>query len=473
MAFTKWHHGILDPVKLTEVNQIAAGNLQPNGRILELFRKLCPIVLSARDVKDLLSDSRRIDNIETVLQTLVQSGDLECDKNTGRIQDSEITTVYRFVSTPPLPKNKIEFFAEEIQRPSTGRKHYFFDISDARVVTQLAKLDRLDVFGGQGQQREAVKGHIANISEALAAGADLPNPILLSFSNSQDIRVSQTRIPSRVRVEIFYREDAFDVDKPLVLIDGQQRIAAAQTTNRAVRNDIPVTVNLILEPTGDFQELFLASNNTQKISCDVTQSIIALSSRRGTTERDGIIATAVRELATMERFGTAQNILRNTIKLTGGKYPTANIAQKTISDVVTMVYISFSNRNPNAEEIQSGTNLATFINKRFAVVKTAWPNEWNKPTRITAASPIRYYLSRGVAMHAIGKIIAGGITRGINDQDFQRRITLLRDRPVAWSDAPNGSAAARTFFTNSVAILENTARDKATLATLIEAIAFP
>lgn len=265
--------------------------------IQSIFNDLGDPLLSVDDLAELWGDRADRGKLQTAADQLVSRGVLEQSERTQRPFDSPGTKLFR---NSRKAVRKMTITALESQDPE-GQSRFQFSL-DGRLVRGFARVDRLDSLAGTGNQRAEIKSHVEKIKSGISSGTHVPNPILLVFldgavhiseaneeppddlpesfisvrplENFQETYSEDGHLLQRARlVEINFpwRKAAFDEEKSVLLVDGQQRTAAISLIPSEILSFVDIGVSAVIADEERAKRVFQVANETVKISTDFSK----------------------------------------------------------------------------------------------------------------------------------------------------------------------------------------------------------
>jgi DGQHR domain-containing protein len=166
--------------------------------------------------------------------------------------------------------DRYEIRVPALQVQQGERQIYCFAIDGKRLLdfTAVSRVKRSGEGALDGYQRPEVLSHIRAIRRYIESpGALLPNAVVLAFDSR--VRFESGRRRSKVEYSttgelvIPVDETIPDADKPALLVDGQQRIAAIRD---AEISEFPVAaVAFIADGAGEQRSQFILVNNTKPL----------------------------------------------------------------------------------------------------------------------------------------------------------------------------------------------------------------
>ena len=278
-------------------------DLSLEDKVVVLFDVLVDPLLSADEVAALLQAGVTSNQAQDALTQGVDRELVERDDDTQRPLDPEDVVLYRKAG---VESDTLRLTAIESQL-SDGRSIFQFSV-DGRLIRAIARIDRLDAIQGTGQQRQEIRRHVQRIADGIRAGLQVPNALLLVIHEGnvfrpEDVVEDDTpkasdvvvdplgefaevyaprngtsgpaQISRMVELSIPYRPAAFDEEKPLLLVDGQQRTAALSLVPLDSHPQVALSVNALVADDDHAKEIFTIANSTQKIATDFSRALLA------------------------------------------------------------------------------------------------------------------------------------------------------------------------------------------------------
>jgi DGQHR domain-containing protein len=458
------------------------GSVTPLEFVRDVFANLNDPLLSANDFVELWGPGASEQSFLEALQTLETDGFLDSSIRTQRPFDDQGIRLYRnsVGSAQKLILNAIE------SQSGDGTSRYQFSI-EARLIRDFARIDRLDALAGSGNQRGEIRNHVFKIRDGIKGGSHIPNPVLLIFAESatqlvdpgeevpsdlpssfvvvraledfQEVEFSQGTVIQRSRVveiQIPWRRAAFDEEKSILLVDGQQRTAAASLISNDDVPFIDVGVAALVSDESKAKRIFQIANETVKISTDFSKALLAsMADAPGYLKDEQITAEVVRLIALTHENSPFFQIVR---------YPgTKGDATKVL--VYNTIFGVVSNFRTNLPEdlANDPETLASVLEKAFDAVKTVWPNAWAK----TAG---KSKLMHGAGLRAIAQVIIDKLqnylSEGLELSDpavwdrLKASLTRLGEK-ILWTedDFVNATATQKKNYLEEIAKRQNTNQD--------------
>lgn len=464
-----------------------SGDLSVDDKVAELFRTLDDPLLSATDIKELLGATVADAEVDNALLNLTTTGTLEHSVHTQRPFDPQGVQLFRLAEVPP---QRVTFVGiESSLRDGTSRFQF---TCDGRLLRSFARIDRLDAFSGEGQQRAEIKKHVQEIAKGITGGTQVPNSVLLVFveeltrtepeeedeelgglfvfvrPKSDWVEVpSPTGGPSVqrfrfVEIDIPFRRAAFDGEKPALLVDGQQRTAALALVSVDEVPAFDLSVNAVVADETDAKRVFQIANSTVKIATDFSLALLAsMDEAPGYLKSEKIRAGAVRKLA----LADPDSPFHNLVRYPGAKVPGAVVAYNSLFHVAGIFEAS-------GLPVDDAQVLSELIKRGFNIVKEVWPDAWGK-------RPTESKLMHGAGLRALASVltlkleVAHSNGRDLASEDVWSEIRASIERLAAvvpWTEAA-AAAGPRTATDNwkkEIQNRQNTSQDISGLTTFLK-----
>ncbi|MGN6600661.1 MAG: hypothetical protein ACTHMW_15440, partial [Actinomycetes bacterium] len=298
-------------------------SLSPEEFVTAVFAELDDPLLSAEDVAALWGEGADAEGLVNALTGLVTEGALEASEKTQRPFDALGVRLYRRADTSATRLTLTALQSED----HTGESRFQFSV-EGRLVRGIARIDRLDALAGSGQQRDEIKAHVTKIRQGVESGTHVPNPVLLvmleestqvlevgedvtdDIPNSfvvvrpleefQEVRRENGALVQKSRiVELMFpwRRAAFDEEKSVLLVDGQQRTAAISLVAVEALPFIDLGVSAVISNDEKAKRVFQVANDSVKISTDFSKALLAsMEDAPGYLKDEQITAEVVRLL---------------------------------------------------------------------------------------------------------------------------------------------------------------------------------
>ena len=456
-------------------------SVTPTDFCRSIFDVLDDPLLSAEDVASLWGDGARKAAIRDALKSLVEDKYLETSVKTQRPFDPVGTELFRRAvnSSQTLRLTAIESQTE------SGDSRYQFSM-EGRLVRGLARIDRLDSLAGTGNQRDEIKSHVLRIRDGISAGTQVPNPVLLvllegttqildvgqsvpddlpqSFVvirpveefqpvlNERDAVVQRSRI---VEISFPWRKAAFDEEKSILLVDGQQRTAALSLISVERVPFIDIGVSAVSASEEEAKRVFQVANDSIKISTDFSKALLAsMESAPGYLKNEQITAEAVRILSLDDTDSPFHGIVRYP----GSRGSGAVVVYNSLFGIVT----SFRKELPD-DLTDTAVKLANIVGDAFNVVRDVWSDSWG-------LRPADSKLMHGAGLRAVTQVLIDKLTlyltSGIelDDPDIEVRLKQSLNRlatRVVWTDTASaaGTATQKKNWREQISGKQNTNQD--------------
>jgi DGQHR domain-containing protein len=467
----------------------AAGLLDTEGQTLEsavarLFSDLSDPLLSASDVQDLIGAPNR-DDVLVALAKLTETGVLEYSEKTQRPFDAAGVRLYRLAA--PSEGGLLRLVALE-SLDQQGRRRYQFTLN-GRLIRSLARIDRLDALDDTGNQRGEIRKHVEKIAAGISSGTFVPSPVLLvlldeatqiddnddevdeadapaSFvkvhpfaENSEYIEVTSRDEPIQqlrlVILELPYRKAAFDDEKSVLLVDGQQRTAALSLVSVQDMPSVELAATAVVASPEEAKRIFQVANDTVKISTDFSRALLAsMAEPPGYLKKDKVRADAVKRLALVDE----DSPFKSLVKHPGTRGSGAIIAYNSLFSVVGVFADGFP------EEVISTTDaLVDLVKRSYLAVKATWPEAWGiKPTESRLMHGVGLRSVAGLLVYKLASYLENG--RSLDDpatwELLEQSLQRLSQR-IVWTLAASmqGTTALKNNYVQQVAGRQNTAQD--------------
>ena len=178
---------------------------------------------------------------------------------------------------------------------------------------------------------------------------------------------------------------AFDEEKSVLLVDGQQRTAALSMVPVEAQPIVPLSVNAMVANDDRARQIFTIANSTQKIATDFSRALLAtMDEVPPHLRKDRIPANVTRLLALKDPTSPFFEIV---------KYPGAVQAGRPMAfNTLFLAASEFASSSLYPEDEPDAERVADHMKRAFSIVKQLWPEAWGvKPTesRLTHAAGIR------------------------------------------------------------------------------------
>jgi len=460
-------------------------------KVHQLFKAFGDHLLSESDVVDLLGarGARSTRSIRSALAALVGDGALEADEETIRPLDPKQTKVYRLAG-----KKHFRLQLIGIETKLSDDDTVIQCTCDGRLIRAIARVERLDVIAGKGAQRKEIESHVAKIAKGIGSGTPVPSAVILvalkdrvresakrEVDDSETILVRPMRpfqrvvLPDRkiaqefrpVMIDVPYKAAAFDGEKGMLLVDGQQRTAALSLVDRDKVPEAPMSMNIMVADDEKARTIFSIANNTVKIKTDLLRALVAELRRPpgGLVSDDQVPMQTVKALAL--EYGKSP--FRGIVSYQGvQKKAEMVVAQNALFEIVRLFAGKF-------EEAGIGTQRKTLVEaiaKSFDLVKRTWPEEWGK--RATESKLMHSGGLSAVSQVLVRRVLMlyskyGSLSKPKVWSELASTLARLKD-VVAWSQeaAVDGTATAKRNWKYTISRVQVTPQDIKALAEFLE-----
>ena len=451
--------------------------------ITSLFADLNDPLLAAQDVTALLGADGKQTEVTAILDELTGEGALEVSTKTQRPFDQEGVRLYRRT----ISDSKVLRLLALESLDDSDRHRFLFTI-DGRLIRSFARVARLNAIDSEGNQREEIKKHVRNIAEGIRAGTRIPNPVLLVIleeataiieADEDDDSIPQSFVKIRpyadisdwievehsdervqmVRLavlEIPFRRAAFDDEKSILLVDGQQRTAALSLVPVDEISAIEMAATAVVADAEEAKRIFQIANNTVKISTDFSSALLASMDEPPTyLKTEKIKADACKILALTDQ----DSPFYLKVKHAGAKVQAPPIVYNSLFAVVS----AFAEALPDSM-VGTPQDLASLVSRCFVEIRSVWPDAWemkSAESRLVHGAGLR-----AMAALAVSKI--SGYLEAERDLDDEATWDTFRDSmqrlrtKVVWTDAEAagaGNQSVKKTYRNEIASRQNTATD--------------
>ncbi|MGV9862640.1 DGQHR domain-containing protein [Rhodococcus koreensis] len=455
--------------------------ITPSTFCRSIFSEFTDPLLSSADIADLWGDGADPGGVDAALSELATEGFLEYSHKTQRPFDSPGTRLYRrnLAKTSTVTVTAIE--SQDLSNIS----RYQFSL-EGRLIRGLARIDRLDALAGTGNQRDEIKAHVQRIRNGVTSGTHVPNPVLLVMLEdttqvleigqelSDDIPQSfviirpleefqEVRGPSEdliqrsriVEVSFPWRKAAFDEEKSVLLVDGQQRTAALSLIGVEEMQFVDLGVNAVLSTDEQAKRVFQVANDSVKISTDFSKALLAsMEEAPGYLKDEQITAEVVRILA----LDASDSPFYKLVKYPGSKTVGTVVVYNSLFGLVT----AFRKGLPD-DLTGNATELARIVSDSFNAVKETWPDAWGQKPAISK-------LMHGAGLRAITQVVIEKLQNylssgeDINDAETLRKLKASLSRlssKIAWTDAEaaTGTSTQKKNWREQISGRQNTNQD--------------
>jgi hypothetical protein len=184
----------------------------------------------------------------------------------------------------------------------------------------------------------------------------------------------EVQILRTVELDFPFRSAAFDDEKAVSLVDGQQRTAALALVDVDDRPNVHLATIGLLANQNEATHIFQVANNTQKITTQFTRALLAQ------------MDTVPRYLREEKNLASACNLLAlrkadppfyQIVKYPGADNGNHPVVYNSRFKVVSI----FADQLPHMND---SDKLAEVVLKSFNIVKLTWPKAWGqRPTYFT------------------------------------------------------------------------------------------
>jgi DGQHR domain-containing protein len=461
--------------------------LTPTERIAELFVILGDPQLSADDIRELLGGTSTELDIQTALDKLVEDGTLDKDEDTQRPLDGPGIVLYRLTD---IQMQRLKIIALEAS-VGDGTSSSFQFTCDGRIIRSISKVDRLSAIEGTGNQRTEIRKHVETIAEGIESGDQVPNAILLvidadftaydpdpgdeiaeSFVVIRPLQEEWIEIPNPidklrpsqlvrvVELDIPFRNAAFDIEKPCLLVDGQQRTAALSHVSVQEVPAYSLTVNAVIATDDDSKKIFKIANTTVKIATDFSRALVAaMHEVPAYLVGDKRRANATKSLALVDDTSPFFGLV---------KYPGAPSSpnQVLVHNSLYQVVSSFDQKL----DFDSDEDLAAAVKRAYLVVRDTWPSAWG-------GKATESKLMHGAGLRSLGELIVFHLRKAVaegsdlqSDQVWEAlRASLERLTPIVQWTAAEAATGTKEVQKNWTVVKDAqvTSKDIAALSDLL------
>ncbi|WP_210651513.1 DGQHR domain-containing protein [Nocardioides sp. SYSU D00065] len=461
---------------LREDSALTAGDF-----IRSVFTEFGDPLLSADDLADLWGDGAEAHTFSDALDVLVGESFLEASEKTQRPFDAPGVKLFRRAEASASRLTMTALQSEDLN----GSSRYQFSI-EGRLVRGLARIDRLDALAGTGQQRDEIKAHVGRIREGVASGTHVPNPVLLvmleestqildvleevgddtpnSFvvirplEEFQEVVRDNGAVVQRSRIvemSFPWRRAAFDEEKSVLLVDGQQRTAALSLIGVEDLAFIDLGVSAVVANDEEAKRVFQVANDSVKISTDFSKALLAsMEEAPGYLKDEQITAEVVRLLALDDTDSPFYDI----VKYPGSKAAGTVVVYNSVFGIVA----SFRRGLPEDLTGDAAT-LSAIVADGFRAVRDTWPDAWG-------LKPSESKLMHGAGLRAVTQVLVekmqGYLTNGEDLGADETKAKLLASlgrlsTKVVWTDAAAaaGTATQKKHWREDISGRQNTNQD--------------
>ena len=448
----------------------------------DVFEALNDPLLSAEDVAELLGVTDKDEEVNAALRALVDDGTLEASTTTQRPFDPEPVPLYRLTTVPGA-----RLVVSGLQSESLGGTSRFQFSVEGRLIRSIARVDRLDALAGTGQQRKEIEAHVRRIAEGVRSGTQIPNPVLLvlldertyfaeneadeddedlpgSFIRIRPLEPLQEILDPRgnpiqrirmVELDFPYRRAAFDDEKSVLLVDGQQRTAALSLVPLDDLPHIDLGVNVVISTEEDAKRVFQVANETVKISTDFSRALLAsMAEAPGYLRSERIKAESCRLLS----LSDTESPFHGIVRYPGSRPDRSLVAYNSLFNVVNTIASGLPDDYVNTAE-----SLAEIVKKVFLAIRDTWPDAWAvrpQDSRLMHGAGLR--AMSGVALLKLQAYLTSGADLNYPGTWTDLRASLARMKPrVVWTDAEaaEGSSIAKKIWREQISASQNTSQD--------------
>ena len=477
-------------------------NLSLKDKLQTTFLELSDPLLSVSDLGILYGTTpSEVVEIESVLAELVSEEFLESDDRTYRPlmpkgdEAMPVEKLFRLKGIEPSVLKILALETEIKRKDDSGLVDRYYQFScNARLLRQIARIDRFDAILGTGQQREEVKKHIKDIKEGMESGSQVPNSVLLVFDIDETVHsasgeieegdkpgpekgfisrsgdsVFETLNPQEetdppvqkiatVQISIPYRKAAFDREKIITIADGQQRTAALGLASIDKVPSYVMTVNAVLPADKDTATLiFQIANNSRPIKSDFRN---ILNSTLIDADKKIVTTYVARKLAMDEASPFFQ-----IVQLPGVKSNTAVVVFNTLDNALGEFVKIFK-----GTEIEINAETLESISIRFFnLVRKTWPEAWG-------LKPVESKLMAGIGLRSLTALFATVVQKAVLNENkgfddvqlwkqIEKDLKTMREYCVVWrqEDALAHSNLHVNFYSSQIKPRSLTFQDLASL----------
>jgi DGQHR domain-containing protein len=260
-------------------------------------------------------------------------------------------------------------------------------------------------------------------------------------------------------LEIPWRHAAFDEEKSVLLVDGQQRTAALSLVPIDSVPFVDLGVSAVLAAEEDAKRVFQVANETVKISTDFAKALLAsMEEAPGYLKDEQVTAEIVRRLALEDNDSPFYNIVRYP----GAKSTSNIVVYNSLFGLVTAF------RKGLPDDISDNADaLAPVISNSFASVRKVWPDAWGVKPSISK-------LMHGAGLRAISQVVIDKLQNYLSDgflledtetwDRLEGSLSRLAGR-IAWTDAEaaGGTSVQRRVWREEISGKQNTNQDISSL----------
>lgn len=336
--------------------------------------------------------------------------------------------------------DRYEIRVPALQVQQGERQIYCFAVDGKRLLdfTAVSRVKRSGEGALDGYQRPEVLSHIKAIRRYIESpGALLPNAVVLAFDSR--VRFELGRRRSRVgystmgELVIPVDETIEDADKPALLVDGQQRIAAIRDADIA---EFPVAAVAFIACGADEQRSqFILVNNTKPLPKGLIHELLP--------DTTGYLPPKYARRQLPAQLMTRLNLDSDSPFRGAIATPTSPDGYIKDNSVLRMIENSlydgalYQYRNPDdgsGDVEQIMLHLKIF----WSLVESMWPIEWKLPPR-------KSRLTHGVGIQAMGYVMdvltdgytAEALPEIALDQKLERLYNFAAWTSGTWNLAPD------------------------------------
>lgn len=460
-------------------------DLSPNEKVSQLFETLGDPLLSAQDACHLLAEVTSLQDIQTALTSLTDSGFLEKSIHTQRPLDHEPDLpLYRRAG---VAHERLKLVALESRAPDGSVRLHA--ACDGRLIRSIAWVDRLDAVSGTGQQREEIQKHVERIAGDLTEGTQIPNSLLLVLLSEYTVDEDEVddETPSSfiiirelaphfempdpsldgapivqdvrlVEVDLPFRRAAFDEEKVALLVDGQQRTAAISLVPIDKVPAIEVSFNAIVADDDESKRIFTLANSSQPIKKELSRALTAtMEDASGFLKEDRLEALALQQVAVRDN----ESPFFDRVKYPG--FPKSSNQVATYNTVFHAIKAFTATALPVHEDPNT---LAHVIKRAFKLVEKHWPEAWGARPSFDAR------LMHGLGLRSMAQFLAWRLEiysagRDLEEEHWEQLDDFLNHMKVyvVWtqSKADQAPRSVHKFWDTFIRDGQNTNQDIAKL----------
>lgn len=297
---------------------------------------------------------------------------------------------------------------------------------------------------------------------------DMPDSfvVIQALEDFQDFTSGNSRIAQQsrlVEITLPWRYAAFDEEKSVLLVDGQQRTAALSLIGLDEEEFIDVGVAAVIASEEDAKRVFQVANETVKISTDFSNALLAsMEEAPGYLRNEQKAAETVRLLALADDSSPFYQLV---------KYPNSKNSNAVIAYNSVFGLVNTFRKNLPEELTEDPADLASMIADAFRRVKSVWPDAW-------ARKPAESKLMHGAGLRAITQVVVEKLQNFlINGADLSDaeswadlEASLKRlSSVIAWTDAEaaGGTTTQKKNWREEISGRQNTNQDTAALTAFL------